>query len=109
MTRWRQRTGDERLEALLQESLAVGVKTGAIDVKDLSKFIVDTTVQEKAITFPTEAKLKHRTREMLAKLAKRHGLKLRQAYPRVGKLVLMKHQHYAPAVKSAASRPIWAG
>ena len=66
--------GDERLEVLLQESLAVGVKTQAIDVKDLSKIIVDTTVQEKAINFPTDAKLMNRAREMPVKLAKRHGL-----------------------------------
>jgi transposase, IS5 family len=56
MTRWRQRMGEERLEVLLQESLAVAVKTDAIEPKDLSKVIVDTTVQEKAITFPTDAK-----------------------------------------------------
>ena len=60
MTRWRQRMGEERLEVLLQESLAVAVKTEAIEVKDLSKVIVDTTVQEKAITFPTDAKLLNR-------------------------------------------------
>ena len=89
--------GAERLEVLLQESLAIGVKTEAIDIKDLSKIIVDTTVQEKAITFPTEAKLKNRAREKLVKLAKKHGLKLRQGYPRVGKLALMKHQRYAHA------------
>jgi len=46
--------GAERLEVLLQESLAVAVKTEAVTVKDLAKVIVDTTVQEKAITFPTE-------------------------------------------------------
>ena len=97
MTRWRQRMGDERLEVLLQESLAIAVKTEAIDFKDLSKVIVDTTVQEKAITFPTEAKLKNRARVMLVKLAKKHGLTLRQGYPKVGKLALMKHQRYAHA------------
>jgi transposase, IS5 family len=97
MSRWRQRMGEERLEVLLQESLAVAVKTEAIEVEDLSKVIVDTTVQEKAITFPTDAKLLNRARAMLVKLAKKHGLGLRQGYPRVGKLALMKHQRYAHA------------
>lgn len=97
MTRWRQRMGEERLEVLLQESLAVAVKTEAIEVKDLSKVIVDTTVQEKAITFPTDAKLLNRARVMLVKLAKTHGLVLRQGYPRVGKLALIKYQRYAHA------------
>ena len=97
MTRWRQRMGEERLEALLQESLSVAVKTKAVDVGDLSKVIVDTTVQEKAITFPTDAKLLNRARVMLVKLAKKHAVKLRQGYPKVGKLALMKYQRYAHA------------
>ena len=97
MTRWRHPMGAERLEVLLAGSLAVAVKTEALDVKDLSKVIVDTTVQEKAITFPTEAKLKNRARVMLVKLAKKHGLKLRQGYPKVGKFALMKHQRFAHA------------
>ena len=65
--------GAERLEVSLQESLAVAVKSEAIDVKDLSKVIVDTTVQEKAITFPTDAKLMNRAREKLVKLASSTG------------------------------------
>lgn len=89
--------GEARLEILLQESLSVAVKTEAVDVKDLSKVVIDTTVQEKAITFPTDAKLANRAREKLIKLAAKHGLKLRQGYPRVGKLALMKHQRYAHA------------
>jgi IS5 family transposase len=97
MTRWRQRMGDERLEVLLQESLSVAVKTDAVEVKDLSKIIVDTTVQEKAITFPTDAKLLSRARVMLVKLAKKHGLRLRQGYPRVGKRALIRYQRYAHA------------
>ena len=104
LTRWRQRMGDERLEVLLQESLAIAVKTEAIDFKDLAKVIVDTTVQEKAITFPTEAKLKNRARVMLVKLARKHGLKLRQGYPKVGKLALMKHQRYAHAKQFKRAR-----
>ena len=89
MTRWRQRMGDVRLEVLLQESLVIAVKTDAMKVEDLSKVIVDTTVQEKATTFPTDAKLLNRARVMLVKLAKKHGLTLRQGYPKVGKRELM--------------------
>ena len=90
-------------EALLAESLAVAVKTEALDVKDLSNVIFDTTVQEKAITFPTEAKLKNRARVMLVKLAKKHGVTLRQGYPKVGKFALMKHQRYAVWTKSSCA------
>jgi IS5 family transposase len=104
MTRWRQRMGDARLEILLQESLAIAVKTDAVAVKDLSKVIVDTTVQEKAITFPTDAKLLNGARVMLVKLAKKHGLKLRQGYPKVGKLALIKYQRYAHAKQFKRAR-----
>jgi IS5 family transposase len=104
LSRWRTRMGEARLEILLQESLAVAVKTEAVEVKDLSKVIVDTTVQEKAVTFPTDAKLANRAREKLVKLASKHGLKLRQGYPRVGKLALMKHQRYAHAKQFKRAR-----
>ncbi len=71
MTNWRNRMGEERLQALLQESLAVATRTGAIKPGDLARVIVDTTVQPKNITFPTDAKLLNRAREKLVTLAKR--------------------------------------
>ena len=97
LTRWRLRMGEERLMALLQESLTAATRLGAAKPSDFRAVIVDTTVQEKAITFPTDAKLMHRARERLVKLAKRHGIALRQSYARVGKIALIKHQRYAHA------------
>jgi len=58
---------------------------------------VDTTVQPKAIAFPTDAKLMHRARERLVRLAKKTGVELRQSYERVGKHALIAHQRYAHA------------
>jgi transposase, IS5 family len=97
LTRWRQRMGEEKLQALLQESLAVAAKTEAMKPKDLARVVVDTTVQPKAVAFPTDAKLVNRAREILVRLAKRHGVVLRQSYTRVGKQTLIKHQRYAHA------------
>jgi transposase, IS5 family len=97
MTHWRNRMGEERLQALLQESLAVATKTGAMKPGDLARVIVDTTVQPKNITFPTDAKLLNRAREKLVKLAKTLGVKLRQSYTRIGKFALIQHQRYAHA------------
>jgi transposase, IS5 family len=57
LTRWRQRLGEEYLTALLQESLAVAHQTGALATKDLERVAVDTTVQPKAIAYPTDAGL----------------------------------------------------
>src|ERR1700757_5211457 len=97
LTRWRQRMGEEKLQALLQESLSVATKTGAIKPSDLNRVIVDTTVQPKNVMFPTDARLLNRAREILVRLAKRQGLALRQSYARVGKFALIKHQRYAHA------------
>src|SRR6266403_2327754 len=97
LTRWRQRMGEEKLQALLQESLSVATKTEAIKPADLNRIIVDTTVQPKNVMFPTDARLLNRAREILVRRAKRHGLALRQSYARVGKFALIKHQRYAHA------------
>ena len=86
LTRWRQRMGEERLQALLQESLAVATRTEAMKPTDLSRVIIDTTVQPKAVMFPTDAKLIHRALEWLVRLAKKRGVDLRQSYRRVAKL-----------------------
>src|ERR1700678_3284548 len=97
LTRWRQRMGEEKLVALIQESLNAATRTGAAKPTDFSKVIVDTTVQPKAVAFPTDAKLMHRARERLVRLAQKHGVRLRQSYARVGKYALIKHQRYAHA------------
>ena len=44
--------------------------------------MIDTTVQEKAIADPTDARLTHRAIEKLVELAKREGVELRQSYLR---------------------------
>jgi transposase, IS5 family len=89
--------GEERIAVLLQESLAVAVRTGAMAPQDTRRVIVDTTVQPKNVMFPTDAKLLHRAREKLVALAKKAGLDLRQSYVRVGKFALIRHQRYAHA------------
>src|SRR5215831_9947803 len=60
LTRWRQRLGEERLSALLQESLRVAHETEALATKDLERIAIDTTVQPKAIAHPTDARLTHK-------------------------------------------------
>jgi len=97
LTRWRQRMGEEKVKALLQESLSIAARTEAIKPAQLSEVIVDTTVQPKNVMFPTDARLLNRAREILARMAKAYGMELRQSYARVGKFALIKHQRYAHA------------
>src|SRR5881275_476800 len=97
LTRWRQRLGEEQIAALLQESLSVAHRTGAIQTKDLERVVVDTTVQEKAIAHPTDARLTHRAIEKLVDLAKREGVELRQSYLRVAKRAAIMVGRYTHA------------
>jgi IS5 family transposase len=97
MTHWRQRLGEEQLVALLQESLSVAYKTGALATKDLERVVVDTTVQSKAIAHPTDTRLCHRALEKLVNLAERNGVRLRQSYRRVAKRAAIMVGRYTHA------------
>ncbi len=83
LTRWRKRIGTEALELLLAETISVAVKTGAVSERQLERVTVDTTVQTKAIAHPTDSHLLLRAAEWLGRLAKRHGMKLRQSFARL--------------------------
>ena len=60
-------------------------RLGAARPSDFRRVVVDTMVQEKNITHPTGAKLMDTAWRRLARLAKTHGVRLRQSYARVGK------------------------
>jgi IS5 family transposase len=83
---------DERLEAWLRWKYKSLKRP-----KDLARVVVDTTMQPKAVMFPTDAKLLNRARERLVSLAAHVGVELRKSYSGVGKLALIKHQRYAHA------------
>ena len=96
MSHWRNRIGDT-LDVLLQESLRIAHDTGALKKSDLARVTVDTTVQPKNITFPTDAKLLLVAIQQLGKLAKEHDVPLRQSYARVAKRAAIKVGRYAHA------------
>ena len=96
LTHWRKRIGG-KLEKLLAESLRVAHATGALKTKDLARVTVDTTVQPKAITFPTDVKLVHAAIKGLNRLARKHDVALRQSYLRVAKRAALMAGRYAHA------------
>src|SRR5579863_2568900 len=96
LSHWRKRLGD-KLELLLAESLRVAHESGALRTRDLARVTVDTTVQPKAISFPTDAKLLHAAIKGLNRQARRHGVRLRQSYCRVAKTAAMMAGRYAHA------------
>ena len=97
LTRWRQRLGEKGMELLLSATIEAAIESKAVKRRDLKRVTVDTTVQEKAIAFPTDSKLYNRARERLVRLAKAHQIPLRQSYVRVGPRLLFKNNRYGHA------------
>ena len=97
MTRWRKRIGPKGLEQLLRETLETAKREDYLTERHMERVNVDTTVQEKAITYPIDAKLYHKARVLLVKAAKDRGIPLRQSYLRLGKRALIMSGRYAHA------------
>jgi transposase, IS5 family len=96
LSHWRKRLGG-KLELLLAESLRVAHESGALRPQDMARVTVDTTVQPKNISFPTDAKLLHAAIRGLTRLARKHGVRLRQSYVRIAKRAAMMAGRYAHA------------
>ena len=96
MSHWRERIGDH-LDSLLAETLRLAHDTGALKKSDLARVTVDTTVQPKNVTFPTDAKLLETAIQQLGKLARAHGVPLRQSSSRLAKRAAMMAGRYAHA------------
>ncbi len=97
LSRFRKRIGESGCEKLLAGSIQAGLKSRAIKARDFKRVTVDTTVQEKAVTFPTDSKLLNRSRDRLVKLCQHHQIKLRQTYVRKGPQAVWKASRYAHA------------
>src|ERR671918_3107043 len=104
LVRWRQRIGQDGLELLLQETIAAAQRGEAVKPQSLERVSIDTTVQTKAIAHPLDSRLYHRGREILVRLAKRHGVPLRQSYARLGKRALRLASRYAHARQMKRAR-----
>ena len=94
LTRFRERLGEEGAEELLKQTVQVARRAGLLKKSALRKVIVDTTVQEKNISYPTDAKLINKAREQLVNEAKREGISLRQSYKMKGKKEAVKSARY---------------
>jgi transposase, IS5 family len=97
MTRWRERIGPGGMEVLLKATIEAGLDGGVVAPREFERVTVDTTVQPKAVAHPSDARLYHRGREILVRLAAKHGLGLRQSYARLGKRALRKAGAYLHA------------
>ena len=97
LTRWRKRIGEEGVETLLAVTIEAARAAGLIKRSSMDTVIVDTTVMPKAIAHPTDSKLLERSRQHLVKLAKDHGIALRQNYNRQAPRMAVQVGRYAHA------------
>ncbi|SCM68318.1 IS5 family transposase [Donghicola eburneus] len=97
LSRWRDRIGEEGAEWLLTKTIEAGRAAGTVDDTSLKRVAVDTTVMEKDISHPTDAKLYEKARQKLVALAREGGLSLRQSYARKSPRLAQQVGRYAHA------------
>ena len=101
LTYWRKRMGEAGCEWMLSVTIQAGVDSQTVKKQDFESVTVDSTVQEKAITYPTDGKLYERCRQHLVRLAEQHEIPLRQNYNRKAPylLLLANRYHHAKQMK----------
>ncbi len=97
LSRWRDRIGDEGAEWLLTKTIEAGRSSGVVDDDSLSRVSIDTTVMEKNIAYPTDARLYEKARAKIVALAQEAGVQLRQTYARKAPLLAAQVGRYAHA------------
>jgi IS5 family transposase len=97
LTKFRKRLGEEGANKIFKSTVKMAVDEGFISAKSLEKVIVDTTVMEKNIAHPTDAKLYYKARQRLVKWCEMENISLRQKYTYVSKKALHDVSRYAHA------------
>lgn len=97
LVHFRQALGEAGVEELLAMTIAAAMQMDAIKPVDFERVIVDTTVQQKAVAYPTDSRLLEVARAKLVKLAKRVGIQLRQTFAKEGKTLRFRAGGYAHA------------
>ena len=88
MTKFRKRIGEKGAEKIFKISLMVNAKE--ITAREMKLVMIDSTVQEKNITFPTDAKLYRKIIERVLKVSEREHIELRRTYTREVKALKLK-------------------
>jgi transposase, IS5 family len=97
LPRFRKRLGEKGMEKIFTSTIKLALDQGIVSSKSLQKVIVDTTVMEKNISHPTDAKLYHKAREKLVKFCEKKNIPLRQSYKHVSKEALHNVSRYSHA------------
>ena len=97
ISRFRKILGEAGVEQMLKTTIEAAVAMKAVKKTEFERVIVDTTVQEKAIAHPTDARLLDVARQLLVRHAKRTGINLKQTYERECKTLRRRAGGYAHA------------
>jgi IS5 family transposase len=97
LVKFRQLLGEEGVEELLAQTINVAVELKLIAPSELSRVIVDSTVQHKAIAHPTDSRLLETARTKLVEVAKEAGIGLKQTYAKEAAQLSRKAGRYAHA------------
>ena len=88
LVHFRKRIGEEGVKRILKISIELHGKSSME-----REVLVDTTVQEKNITFPTDVKLYKKIIDGCRKISKEAGISQRQSYKRVEKRLLLSQRN----------------
>ena len=97
LVKFRQLLGEEGVQELLAQTINVAVQLKLIKPQELTRVIVDSTVQEKAIAHPTDSRLLETARTKLVEAAQDAGIGLKQTFAKEGKDLSRKAGRYAHA------------
>ena len=97
LTKWRNRLGEEGCEWLLTATINAGLASKLIKPSSLKQVVIDTTVQEKAIAYPTDSKLYDKVRHAVVNAAHELNISLRQTYRKLCRKLLPKIGRYGHA------------
>ncbi|VVM25340.1 ISPg7, transposase [uncultured Gammaproteobacteria bacterium] len=99
LVHFRKRIGVKGFNLIFKMSVALHGKQA-----QESSVLIDTTVQEKNITYPTDAKLAIKIINRLNKLAKRHGIQQRRTYVKEVKNCRLSIRHFRHVKKRAKAK-----
>jgi IS5 family transposase len=98
LVHFRKRIGEKGIELILKESIRING-----DDADEDEGTIDTTVQEKNITYPTDSKLHRRIIKKCVAIAEQENIELRQSYTRTLKKLSVdqRFRHHSKNYKKA--------
>ena len=100
LTKWRNRLKVEGTDKILSNTIELSQKLGILKKQEAGQVIIDTTVQEKNIKYPTDSELLENCRKKLVKQGKKLGIIKRDTNSKKGRNALEASLRYARGNKT---------